>query len=166
MTLGNVYEDTRTLLEMRFEDIMGSGYLDIRDVDSDNFGIYAHDDILDYWQVFHFGINRAEGLAAADPDGDTFNNHFEFHAQLDPLDASSRFHQTFRLDGIVGNLIYGPIRSGSTYQAWWSENLIDWQPLVGEVPDISGDFRTDFDPDAVTDAQAGRRFYRVEVKRD
>ena len=46
------------------------------------------------------------------------------------------------------------------------EDLQTWHPLQGEVPEIYGNTRTDYDPAAVTGALTGRRFYRIEVERD
>ena len=163
LTLGIYYDDVVIPVRASLDTASGTMQVTLLDRQPDNWGSYAGDGLPDWWQVEKFGVGNPLAAPGADPDGDTWSNHFEYFASLEPLLAASRFQMNFRLNGNTGEITYGPVMPGSSYKVEWSTDFVTWTLLSGETPVDAGGFRTEFDPDAVTEGT--RRFYRVLVSR-
>jgi hypothetical protein len=169
-TAAAVYEDTLTTVTATQGEIpnqlTAELALTVRDIDPDNFGSYAGDGLDDDWQFLYFGLNNPDADPAQDPDGDGQNNLFEFTAGLIPTDAMSRF--LLRVEPVAGQplqkrLVFSPLVTGRTYDILTSTTFAadSWDPLTtGETSD-TGTERTVTD----TEATAGKKFYRVQVKK-
>lgn len=115
---GAVYRDTGATVQAFYAAHRGTLGLWVRNVDNDNFGLYAGDHLDDAWQVQHFGENNPAGLASADPDGDGQSNGYEETVGSIPTDGSSFFR--FRIERVPGsgdrmNLIFSPRVAGRSY---------------------------------------------------
>jgi hypothetical protein len=125
---------------------------------------YAGDSLPDDWQTQYFGTENPNAAPDADPDGDSWNNLFEYTAGLVPTDAASRFHISIApVPGqpLQKRIIFSPVNTGRTYTVQTSSTLNtgSWPALTGVTSSDAGSVRT------VTDLNAGgaRKFYRVEV---
>ncbi len=127
----------------------------------DNFRTYAGDRLPDAWQVQYFGIDNPLAGPSNDPDGDCWDNRFEYNACLDPTDPLSAF--SFNLSDVAGGghqVTFSPRLPGCSYILQGSSDLTLWAPVAGTVTD-AGTVRTILDP-----AGAGqRRFYFIQVQR-
>ena len=163
-TAGIIYQNTMAQVQGIYAGSTGSISLTVLNVNIDDFGSYAGDEIGDDWQVQYFGLppNAAAG-PMLDPDGDGQNNYFEWVAGLIPTDASS----AFRL-GIVGsfqgaNLIFGPTVAGRTYTVKDGFDFLDvpnWQTLPGGTVTDIGSQRTVTDPSAFA---GPKKYCRIEI---
>jgi hypothetical protein len=156
-TAAAVYEDTLTTVTATQGEIpnqlTAELALTVRDIDPDNFGSYAGDGLDDDWQFLYFGLNNPDNL-------------FEFTAGLIPPVAMSRF--LLRVEPVAGQplqkrLVFSPLVTGRTYDILTSTTFAadSWDPLTtGETSD-TGTERTVTD----TEATAGKKFYRVQVKK-
>jgi hypothetical protein len=138
----------------------------VRDVDPDNFGLYAGDGLPDQWQAGHFGIDNPLAAPGEDPDGDGQDNRFEFTAGVDPTDAASRF--LLRIEPVAGQpthkrLIFSPRFTDRSYHILTSTTLAtdSWSTLTGGSISDNGTERTIIDPNATGD----KKFYRVGITR-
>ena len=160
---GKVYQDSVASIEAGYQDKFDGTRFRIRNVGLDDFGIYAHDQVPDLWQVQHFGINDPLGTAAADPDGDGQNNLFEYIAGLSPTNAAS--HLTLEIADLPDlpnqkALILTPRLDGRTYVLEVSTNLaVGFGPLTGAEQVDFGTTRFVLDPNAT----APNKFYRVKI---
>ena len=127
----------------------------------DNFGAYAGDNMADDWQVQYFGLNNPVAGSAFDPDGDGFDNLFEYNACLVPTDPLSVL--SINIANTTGgghSVTFSPRFDACTYSLLGSGDLSLWAPVTGTVSD-NGTLRTILDP-----AGTGlRRFYRLDVQR-
>jgi hypothetical protein len=161
-TAAPVYQDTTATARANYQSFTTTLNLTVLDANPDNFGSYAGDGISDDWQVQYFGINNPAAGPLQDPDGDGYNNLFEYNARLVPTDRLSVF--TFQIIDTTGGghaVRFSPRLPGSTYTVTGSSNLSLWTPVAGLVTD-SGTLRTVLDP-AGTGAP---RFYFISVLRD
>ncbi len=94
-----VYQTETARVTVAALNLVATGEVRVLDVDPDNFGLYAHDEIQDLWQVAYFGPASTNGLAGANPDGDQDNNHQEFIVGTDPLSAQSAFRVALARSG-------------------------------------------------------------------
>ncbi len=136
--------------------------LTVTDNYPDNFGAYAADNIDDAWQVQYFGLNNPGAGPALDPDGDGFDNLFEYNACLGPTDALSFLSMTVNDTAGGGHSVtFSPRQPDCTYSLIGSSDLSLWAPVNGTITDDGG-IRTILDP-----AGTGpRRFYRIDVQRE
>ncbi len=120
----------------------------------------------EYWRYAYFGTAANMGIAAdtADPDGDGFDNLFEFVAGLDPTNPASRF--SIRLAAVPGApmdtaIVFNPVFAGRAYVVKYKTNLTDatWMTLTNFSTNDTGSKRT------VTDLSAspGSRFYQLKI---
>lgn len=113
------------------------------------------------WQVQYFGVNNPAADPQFDPDGDGWDNLFEYNACLIPTDPLSTF--SFSIEETPGGghvVTFSPRLPGCTYSLLGSSNLTLWEPVTGAVTD-AGSVRTILDP-----AGTGpRRFYFIQVQR-
>jgi len=164
VTAGQVYQTTAASITGSYLGFSNSLALSVLNVTSDDFGIYALDGLPDDWQVQYFGLGSSVAGPAVDPDGDGYNNLFEYTASLVPTDANSRF--AMQIQGVSGQasqrqLIFSPRYSTSTYTIQTSPDLATWSTLTtGNITD-NGTQRTVID----TAATGTRKFYRVNVSK-
>ena len=162
VTAGQVYQTTASGITGSYLGFSSSLALSVLNVTSDDFGSYALDGLPDDWQVQYFGVGSSLAGPAKDPDGDGYNNLFEYTASLVPTDASSRF--ALQIQGVSGQVtqrqvIFSPRYSTSTYTIQTSSDLSTWSTLTtGSITD-NGTKRTVID----TAATGTRKFYRVNV---
>ena len=135
----------------------------LHDGDPDNYGPWAADGIPDEWQALYFTGQEANGVPAADPDGDGQDNRTEYLAGTDPLDPASFLSLRFGPDPAPGVklLTFMPYLPGHTYALEWSASLDSpWTvsaaaPAAGSLPG-EGAF-------AETSGDTQRRFYRLRI---
>ena len=162
VTPGAVYEDTLAAVSGLAGGFSASFSFTVVNSLADNYGSYAGDGLPDSWQVQYFGVGNVNAGPAMDPDGDGYDNAFEYAAGLNPTSTASRF--TINLLPVSGlsnqrQIVFSPLSPGSTYAIQSSPDLVHWSTLTGTVSDL-GNQRT------VTDASAGsRKFYRVNVSK-
>jgi len=160
-TAAAVYQNTAATAQGMHEGFTGTLGLTVVNTLPDNFQTYAADGIADDWQVQYFGLNNLSADAALDPDGDGFDNLFEYNAFLVPTDPLSFLAMS--IDDTAGGghaVTFSPRQPGCTYTLLGSGNLSLWAPVAGTITD-AGSQRTILDP-----VGAGpRRFYRLNVQR-
>lgn len=145
----------------------GSLDLTVLNVDIDNFGTYAGDQIDDAWQVRFYGLPpNANAGPQMDPLGSGHNNLFKYVAGLDPLDANSRF--LLAAEPVPGQpqqkaITFSPRFSDRTYVVQFCTDLAlgNWQLLPSAPPVDIGFERTVTDPSALPP----RKFYRVLISK-
>ena len=156
-----VLTDSPAVVKGSWSGISGTANLTVLDTNPDNFGIYAGDGIPDSWQAGLFGPDNPEGRAAADPDGDGFDNLFEYLAGLNPMDYTSTFSLwTYLSSPQRRNIEFGPLMPGRKYDLEASTDLAKWELVPGAVViRDDGRWRTVQDGQAVEP----RKFYRIRI---
>lgn len=156
-----VYQDSPAVARGTYLTFTAAASLTVLNTLPDNFRSYAGDGLPDDWQVQYFGIDNPLAAPLLDPDGDCWDNRFEYHACLVPTDPLSVF--SFNISGVPGGghqVTFSPRLPGCSYFLQGSSNLTLWTPVAGTITD-AGTVRTILDP-----AGAGqRRFYFLEVQR-
>ncbi|MBP7829308.1 MAG: VCBS repeat-containing protein [Kiritimatiellae bacterium] len=160
-----VYADIRTAVTGLYFGLAGSATQTVMDADSDNFGIYAGDDIKDSWQVENFGADNPDGLADADPDGDRRDNRNEYVTGTQPDDEGSFFKLwNERIEQVTtqGDVFYHPRLDSRTYDVLRSTALLapDWSDSFAYSESLAGATCTVRDLDLAADAT----YYRVRVE--
>lgn len=133
-----VYQTETARVAVAALNLVATGEVRVLDVDPDNFGLYAHDEIQDLWQVAYFGPSSTNGLAGANPDGDQDNNHQEFIVGTDPLSAQSAFRVALARGG--GLRVSGaPAYTSRVYRLERTANLRSgtWTPEVAGTGSMS-----------------------------
>ncbi len=164
-TAGIVYQNTAATAQGIFAGNTGTLALTVLNVNIDNFGAYAGDQIDDRWQVDNFGQPpnaNAGPLVDFDRDGQT--NAFEYTAGLIPTDANSVFR--LRLEAVPGQpsqkrVIFSPRFPGRTYVVKAKPSL-----LTGTFAPLgSSSFTDNAQERTVTDLNASgtTKFYQVEI---
>ncbi len=165
-TGGNVYQNTDAAASGTYRTFTDTLTLNVVNVGTDDFGLYAGDGLADDWQVLYFGINSTNAAPLLDPDNDGWSNLFEYNAGLIPSDPLSGF--SVHMEPVPGQpaqrrITFSPRLAGRTYTVLGSTTMepASWAPVPGATVSDNGDERT------VTDLNAGgeRKFYRVEVKK-
>lgn len=163
---GNVYQNTDATASGNYQTFTDTLTLNVVNVGTDDFGLYAGDGLADDWQVLYFGINNANAAPLLDPDNDGWTNLFEYNAGLIPTDPFSVF--SLRMESVPGQpaqrrIIFSPRLAGRTYTVLGSTTMqpASWAPVPGATVSDNGDERT------VTDPNAGgaRKFYKVDVQK-
>jgi len=165
-TAGIVYQNTAATAQGSYLGNTGAFVLTILNVNLDDFGAYAGDQIDDSWQVQYFGQPpNANAGPNVDVSGTGQTNLFKYVAGLNPLDGS-RF--TLAITSVPGqpgqkNLSFNPVFSGRTYTVTAKSSLItgSYSPINASFPIDNGTTRT------MTDLSASgtSKFYRVEISR-
>lgn len=164
-TAGTVFQDSAA--EVAGEADGRSGNLDllVLNLNPDDFGIYASDQINDDWQVQYFGEENPMAGPNVDADGTGHRNLFKFTAGLHPLDGS-RF--TLRIEPVANQpshkrLIFHPVVAGRSYTVEATSTLVHgtWSPLGAQTVSDAGAART------ITDLNGSPapKFYRVKISR-
>lgn len=133
-----VYQTETARVTVAALNLVATGEVRVLDVDPDNFGLYAHDDIQDLWQVTYFGPSSTNGLAGANPDGDQDDNHQEFIVGTDPLSAQSAFRVALARGG--GLRVSGaPAYTSRVYRLERTANLRSgtWTPEAAGTGSMS-----------------------------
>lgn len=160
-TAGIVYQDTAATVQGIHSDFTATLGLTVTNNFPDNFGTYAADNIADDWQVLYFGLNNPVAGPAFDPDGDGFDNLFEYNACLVPTDALSFLSMTINDTAGGGHSVtFSPRQPDCTYSLLGSNDLSLWAPVNGTITDDGG-IRTILD----SAGTGARRFYRLDVQR-
>lgn len=163
-TAETVFEDATGTAQAAMDGFIGFGEIQVINVGTDDFGLYAGDGIDDDWQVGFFGLDNPDALPTEDPDGDGQNNRFEFIAGIIPDDPASRFSVDIRqVDGQPGHrdIVFSPFFPDRTYTVVASGGLdaSGFDPLDAPPVSDTGSERTVTD----TSATAPTKFYRVEI---
>ena len=126
-----VYRDETARVSASADGLSGPAEFQVTDVDPDNFGLYAGDDVADGWQVGYFGVGNPDGLAGADYDEDLQDNRYEFYAGTDPTLDTSRFNIAMSVKPTV-DITFNPAFTSRTYQAVRTTNLMAgaWSPTT------------------------------------
>ncbi|MEM9079549.1 MAG: PQQ-dependent sugar dehydrogenase, partial [Verrucomicrobiota bacterium] len=117
----------------------------------------------DEWRMFHFGdLVSAEGERAANPDGDSGDNEFEWLTNTLPLDGESVWEPEISVSGGDVTLNFEPL-GNRRMRAMRSHDLEDW--MIWEVPGNEG---IPLNPESVgTLSGSGlgeRQFFRFEIE--
>lgn len=163
-TAGLVYENTPATVRGSYFARSGTLGLTVLNVNIDNFGLYAGDQVDDAWQVQYFGLNNPSAAPGSDPDSDGQTNRYEYIVGTIPTDPNSRFR--LRIEDVSGqpirkNLIFSPRFSSRTYTPEFRTNVA--AGVFATVPVTStSDIGTER---IVTDLQAtnAHRVYRIGV---
>lgn len=161
-TAAAVYQDTGAVARGAYQTFTATVNLTVLNILPDNFDTYASDGIPDDWQVLYFGIGNPQAGPLLDPDGDGWDNRFEYNACLVPTDRLSFFSMNITDVPGGGHAIrFSPRLAGCTYSLQGSSDLSLWAPIAGTVTD-AGTVRTILDP-----AGTGRRrFYFISIQRE
>ncbi|MCW1884185.1 hypothetical protein OKA04_05545 [Luteolibacter flavescens] len=162
-----IYQDAAAQVVASYKSFNATVPVTVRNSDIDNFPGYAGDGLDDAWQELHFGLYNFDAAPFRDPDGDGYDNLFEYHAGLIPVDPLSTFHIRIRPHPSQAGqyqIHFSPILTGRTYTVQRNAALTPgaWQALVNPPTTTTGSERTVTD----TSPHAARGFYRVDVKKD
>ena len=142
-----MYQPESAYVSASADGLSGSAEFLVTDVDPDNFGSYAGDDVSDGWQVGYFGIGNPDGAAESDFDEDLQDNRFEFYAGTDPTLETSQFRMamvgqpgpgldpdetTNGYSVTEADITFSPAFTSRTYAAVRSTNLMTgaWNPMT------------------------------------
>ena len=160
-TAAAVYMNTAAVVRGSFQTFTAILNLTVINVLPDNFETYGGDGIPDDWQVLYFGVNNPAAGPLIDPDGDGWDNLFEYHARLVPVDPLSTFSMNIAKTGGGGHQVtFSPRFSDCTYTLMGSDDISLWSPVAGIISD-AGTVRTMIDPFGAE----SRRFYYIRVQR-
>ncbi|HOW97780.1 MAG TPA: VCBS repeat-containing protein [Kiritimatiellia bacterium] len=160
-----VYADAQAAVTGLYFGLAGCATQTVMDIDSDNFGIYAGDDIKDSWQVEFFGVDNPDGEADADPDGDRRDNRNEYVTGTGPDDEFSFFNLwNERIEHVAtqGDVFYHPRLDSRTYEVLRATALLtpDWSDSFAYSESLAGATCTVRDLNIAADAT----YYRVRVE--
>jgi hypothetical protein len=160
-TAAPVYQHSVAVARGSWLSFSATTTISILNILPDNFSTYAGDGLPDDWQVLYFGLNNPLAAPLLDPDGDSLNNRFEYHACLVPTDRLSTFSVSISPAPAGGHMVtFSPRLPGCTYTLLGSSNLSLWAPVTGTITDV-GNTRTILDPAST----APSRFYSIQVQR-
>ena len=161
-TAGIVCQDTVGVVTGSYLGVSGWVSILVLDSDPDNYGLYAGDQVPDWWQMRYFGQNNPNGLASA-TNATGQNNLYAYIADLCPTNPSS----CFEIIGVSNQppdrvVCFRPASTGRLYRLLYATNLVSgvWTNLPGATP-VSGVGG----PMSLNDTNvAPVRFYRVHVQ--
>jgi hypothetical protein len=160
-TAASVFRDTAAVARGTYRSLTSTLGLTVLNILPDNFELYARDGIPDDWQIHYFGVNNPLAAPQLDPDGDTWDNLFEYNACIDPTDPVSTFSMSIsEVNGGGHKVSFSPRFSDCSYTLLGSSDLSLWAPVAGTVTD-SGLLRTIVEPLGTGE----RRFYHIRVQR-
>jgi hypothetical protein len=164
-TAALVYQNTPATVNGYYLGMTSNTTVQVLDSNPDNYGIYAADNIPDWWQVQYFGLNNPNGVGSADADGTGQNNLFKYVAGLDPTNAASVFK--LRIENVVGQpnqkkLTFLPWASARTYTPEFRTDL-----TVGAYATLAGYSgpTTNATEVSISDQNATQasKFYRIRI---
>jgi hypothetical protein len=161
LTTGVVYQSTAASVRGIYQSQSSDLTVTVLNVNPDDFGSYAADNLPDHWQVQFFGLNNPLAGPNADSDGDGQNNAFELLTGTIPNNNNSRF--TIQVGPVTPSLkviTISPYSTALSYEIQGSSDLISWDPLetiVESYPDGGGFVFLD------GGGIAARKFYRVRI---
>ncbi len=160
VTADTVFQNTSAAVQGVHVGFTSTLNLTVLDTLADNFQFYAGDGLPDDWQVQYFGIGSPSAAPSLDPDGDGFDNLFEYNARLIPTDPLSFL--AISISPVAGGhaVSFSPRQPGCLYTLLGSSDISLWEPVAGTVTD-SGNTRTIVDPGGA----GARRYYRLNVQR-
>ena len=125
-----VYQGETGVVRVAALNFSATGRVAVLDTDPDNFGLYAHDQIQDLWQVGYFGPASTNGMAGANPDGDQDDNYQEFIVGTDPSSPQSAFRVALSRSGTL-RMTGSPAYSSRVYRIERTTNLRGgaWTPV-------------------------------------
>lgn len=158
VTAGNVTQTSTAFIGGTWQSLAATLGLQV----FDGFYDYASDNLPDAWQISYFGAGNPLAAPGMDPDGDGWNNEFEFTAGLDPTNPMSTFN--IRLEGVPGQpgqrrIIFSPRLVDRVYTVVATTSLSGWLPLAGSLTSDAGNERTVTD----TTATPAAKFYRINI---
>ena len=161
-TVAFVCADTPAAVTGRYLAVTGWGSFLVVDANVDNYGIYAGDQVPDWWQARYFGTNNPLGMAGA-TNCTGQNNLYTYTADLDPTNPASVFHVVAVSNQPPNRIIsFRATSTGRVYRLSYATNLVSgvWTNLPG-VPwtqGVAGQM-------SLSDTNAATiRFYRVHVQ--
>lgn len=160
VTAGTVFQNAPATVQGVHTGLTGTLNLTVMDTVPDNFQSYAGDGLPDDWQVQYFGIGNPLAAPPLDPDGDGFDNLFEYNARLIPNDRLSFLAISFADVAGWHAVSFSPLQPGCLYTLLGSSDLSLWSVANGTVTD-TGNTRTIVDPGG----SGPRRYYRLNVQR-
>lgn len=135
LTTGHVYADTTARITATHGELSQLVLLTVRNIGSDDFGLYAGDGVPDLWQVTWFGENNLDGRADKDPDHDGQNNAFEQLSGYSPLDATEMLRtHLLSWDGAEARLEVSRVLPGTVYGFETSTDLAAWTQADKHIP--------------------------------
>jgi hypothetical protein len=161
-TASIVYSNTTGVVTGAYLGIGGTGTFLVLDSNSDNWGLYAGDQIPDSWQVAYFGTNSPAG-AAGSTNATGESNLYTFIADLNPTNPTSELIIVAVSNQVAGSTVrFTPSSTGRMYRLLYSTNLLaaGWTNLPGAVA-IPGAGGTMSLSDTNTAVQ---RFYKIGVQ--
>jgi hypothetical protein len=164
-TANLVYQDTPATAQGSYQGVSGQLALTILNVDPDNFGGYAGDELPDDWQVGYFGPPpNADADPNANSDNDPYNNEVEFLTGYDPTDSGDFFTlEVIEFTGASSTLELSKIIPGTRYRIERANDLKapdPWTEFTSftTLSEVFGHQLTD------PSAASPRWFYRVGVE--
>lgn len=161
-TVAIVYANTQAVVTGSYLAVSGWGTFLVLDTDPDNYGIYAGDQVPDWWQVRYFGTNNPLGVAGA-TNVSGHNNRYTYTADLDPTNPASVFEIVAVSNQPPSRVIgFRTTSTGRVYRLLYATNLVSgvWTNLPGQTPTSGLADRM-----SLSDTNAAAvRFYRVQVQ--
>lgn len=146
-TAGVVYQDTLATAQGSYLGVSDTVNVTVLDTIPDNFGGYAGDKLPDLWQVDNFGNPpNPDAAPGANPEGDPYNNLFEFGSGTDPNAPTGLLTVdlgagTFTPGAPVVHVEFSPLRvtyrfvrvidfagAGLVYTPTFSHGLVTFEP--------------------------------------
>lgn len=117
-TADTVFADTLATVQASSQGIAGQFDLTVLNINVDDFGAYAGDQIDDNWQISFFGNPpNPDADPNANPDDDLYNNLVEFLTGYDPTDPGDYFQlEVLNLVGSTATLQLSKIIPGTRYR--------------------------------------------------
>lgn len=152
VTAANVYQNTPAVVLANLEGWTAIVDMLVINTGDDDYGIYAHDGIPDWWQVQYFGTNN--------PNGTGPKVLFDYVAGLNPTNPASEFSLSITALSGKPSIVFNPRLTNRTYTVQYANTPISaFSNLLQATVMDNGTTRTVTD----TNAFSKSRFYRVQI---